>query len=165
MGFGKLLYLDIEEIPSKLGYFVVDCFDCNNMEMLVGSHKVKVDSKAINRLLGIPKEGLKLILIKRVRKLSGYVATWRIYTKAIWCFTCPGINIDTKRMPVEFCTPQMLKIRERLEIENGGFGLGELRSMCNVIKDPGKNVLKNGEKLQALKETPRPRRRLFTISV
>ncbi|KAL8249270.1 hypothetical protein R6Q59_006138, partial [Mikania micrantha] len=71
MGFGKLLYLDIEEIPSKLGYFVVDCFDCNNMEMLVGSHKVKVDSKAINRLLGIPKEGLKLILIKRVRKLSG----------------------------------------------------------------------------------------------
>ncbi|KAL8245912.1 hypothetical protein R6Q59_007128 [Mikania micrantha] len=76
MGFGKLLYLDIEEIPSKLGYFVVDCFDCN-MEMLVGSHKVKVDSKAINRLLGTPKEGLNLILIKRVRKLSGYVATWR----------------------------------------------------------------------------------------
>ncbi|KAL8193423.1 hypothetical protein R6Q57_026558 [Mikania cordata] len=47
------------------------------MEMLVGGHKVKVDSKAINRLLGIPKEGLNLILIKRVRKLSVYVATWR----------------------------------------------------------------------------------------
>ncbi|KAD3067283.1 hypothetical protein E3N88_35163 [Mikania micrantha] len=77
MRFGKLLYLDIEEIPSKLGYFVAACFDCNKMEMLVGNHKVNVDSKAINRLLGIPKEGLNLILIKRVRKLSGYVATWR----------------------------------------------------------------------------------------
>ncbi|KAL8230693.1 hypothetical protein R6Q57_000471 [Mikania cordata] len=77
MGFGKLLYLDMEEIPAKLGYFVVDCFDCNNMKMLVGNHKVKVDSKAINRLLGIPKEGLNLILIRRVRKLNGYVATWR----------------------------------------------------------------------------------------
>ncbi|KAL8204828.1 hypothetical protein R6Q57_010451, partial [Mikania cordata] len=91
MGFGKLLHLDIEEIPSKLGYFVVDCFDCNNMVMLVGGHKVKVDSKAINRLLGIPKEGLNLIHIKRVRKLSGYVAHGMgmlphggISIKAIW---------------------------------------------------------------------------------
>ncbi|KAD7477305.1 hypothetical protein E3N88_00441 [Mikania micrantha] len=176
------------------------------MEMLVGSHKVKVDSKAINRLLGTPKEGLNLILIKRVRKLSGYVATWRdlyqsdlmvaseivarimsskdesvlfeidfivlFLTTMAECtllyvdsFTCPGINIDTKQMPVEFWTTQMLKIREPLEIENGGFGLGELRSMCNVIEEPGKNMQKSGEKLQALEETPRPRRRLFTISV
>ncbi|KAL8204395.1 hypothetical protein R6Q57_010018 [Mikania cordata] len=195
MGFGKLLYLDIEEIPSKLGYFVVDCFDCNKMEMWL----------ATTKLLGIPKEGLNLILIKRVRKLSGYVATWRdlyqsdfvvaseivarkmsskdervlfeidfiflFLTKMVECmllyvdsFTCPRINIDTKQMHVEFWTAQMLKIRERLEIEDGGFGFGELRSMCNVIEDPGKNVQKNGEKLQALEETPRPRRHLFTIS-
>ncbi|KAL8205705.1 hypothetical protein R6Q57_009256 [Mikania cordata] len=227
-----------EEFVSKPPASPVDCFDCNNIEMLVGNHKVKIDSKAINRLLGIPKEGLNLILIKRVRKLSGYAATWRdlyqsdfvvaseiverimsskdesvmfeidfivlFLTAMVECmvnmisevvhfkdinrsiyvvdklrhcknnwnrmntssyftggltiltllyvdsFTCPKINIDTKQMPVEFWTTQMLNIRERLEIENGGFGLGELRSMCNVTEDPGKNVQKSGEKLQDL---------------
>ncbi|KAL8251072.1 hypothetical protein R6Q59_034765 [Mikania micrantha] len=131
MGFGKLLYLDIEEIPSKQGYFVVDFFDCNNMEMLVGNHKIKVDSKAINR------------------KLSGYVATWRdlyqsdlvvafeivarimsskdesmlfeidfivLFLTTVECtllyvdsFTCPGINIDTKQMHVELWKPNCLR--------------------------------------------------------
>ncbi|KAD4386007.1 hypothetical protein E3N88_26176 [Mikania micrantha] len=55
-------------------------------------------------------------------------------------FTCPVINIDTKQMHVEFWTTQMLKIRERLEIENGGFGLGELRIQQDQISSIDKKL-------------------------
>ncbi|KAK9074975.1 hypothetical protein SSX86_003294 [Deinandra increscens subsp. villosa] len=41
--------------------------------------------------------------------------------------TCPGINVERSMSPLKFWTSESLKIREDYEIENGGFGLGELR--------------------------------------
>ncbi|KAD2805189.1 hypothetical protein E3N88_38566 [Mikania micrantha] len=125
---------------------------------------IYINESGAELVTGIPKEGLNLILIKQVRELSGYVATWMdlyqsdlvvaseivarimsskdenvlfeidfivlFLTTIVECtVTGKWINIDTKQMHVEFWTTQMLKIRERLEIENGGFGLVELRTI------------------------------------
>lgn len=50
---------------------------------------------------------------------------------------CIGLNDKRTVHPLEFWTFENLKLREEMEIENGGFGLGEFQNLFvdNAIKD------------------------------
>jgi hypothetical protein len=61
MGFEKLLMLNVNGIPGKLGYFVVDNFNPEKMEIRFGKIAIKVDKEAIQQLLGVSDKGVSLI--------------------------------------------------------------------------------------------------------
>lgn len=63
MGFGKLLEMQVDGIPSKLGYFVIDHFNPDEMEIKFGNVSIKVDVESINQLLGVPNSGIDLTSI------------------------------------------------------------------------------------------------------
>ncbi|KAK9053431.1 hypothetical protein SSX86_030065 [Deinandra increscens subsp. villosa] len=48
---------------------------------------------------------------------------------------CEGINVERNMSPLKFWTGDMLKIREKYEIANGGFGIGTER--CTYVDNEG----------------------------
>ena len=60
LGFGKLLSIQNDGIPGRLGHYVVDNLDTDNMEINVGCVKIKIDGDAIHNLLGIRNHGIYL---------------------------------------------------------------------------------------------------------
>ncbi|KAI3717534.1 hypothetical protein L1987_69221 [Smallanthus sonchifolius] len=47
---------------------------------------------------------------------------------------CPSENVERKMRPIQFWTMNALRSREECEINNGGFGLGELRELYVDLK-------------------------------
>ncbi|CAH1418792.1 unnamed protein product [Lactuca virosa] len=54
MGFKSLLKLEIDELPSSLGFFVVKSFDIKKKVLEVINGEIKVDRQSVNAMLGIP---------------------------------------------------------------------------------------------------------------
>jgi hypothetical protein len=60
------------------------------------------------------------------------------------CVSCPGFADIKKESPISFWTAERLKKRENMEINNGGFGLGNLVDMYvdredyNIAGEDGK---------------------------
>ncbi|KAK9080788.1 hypothetical protein SSX86_000546 [Deinandra increscens subsp. villosa] len=77
MGFGQLLTFKCDGIPSKIGYFVVDNFDPQEMEIKAATSSVKVDSVSINKLLGIPMGSKSFLKSKRSKRRDPAVNEWR----------------------------------------------------------------------------------------
>ncbi|KAI3785406.1 hypothetical protein L1987_44524 [Smallanthus sonchifolius] len=53
---------------------------------------------------------------------------------------CPSENVERKMPPIQFWTMNALRSREECEINNGGFGLGELRELYVDLKGDESNV-------------------------
>ncbi|KAL8246319.1 hypothetical protein R6Q59_007535 [Mikania micrantha] len=70
LGFGKLLSLQVDGIPQKLGHFVVDKFDAVKMEICLKGGVVRINVDTIDWLLGIPKTGADLKTFIPRKKLS-----------------------------------------------------------------------------------------------
>ncbi|KAK9059651.1 hypothetical protein SSX86_020355 [Deinandra increscens subsp. villosa] len=57
MGMGRILKFRMDGIPGRIGYFVVDSFNPEEMHIDLGSVKVKVDEEKITKLFGLKNEG------------------------------------------------------------------------------------------------------------
>ncbi|KAK9055357.1 hypothetical protein SSX86_026440 [Deinandra increscens subsp. villosa] len=78
MGFGKVLKLQLDRIPAKLGHFVVDKFDPTNMVIDLGEDKkIVVNEDAIHKLLGLPNVGLKFSDRKAKISWKGLKKEWK----------------------------------------------------------------------------------------
>jgi hypothetical protein len=77
MGFGKILSLKVNGIPSQLGLFVVENFNPKTMSIEMGDKKIKVDEESINQLLGLPNAGVNLKSVARTKKFQGIQKEWR----------------------------------------------------------------------------------------
>ncbi|KAL8216592.1 hypothetical protein R6Q57_023429 [Mikania cordata] len=77
LGFGKLLSLQLDGIPQKLGHFVVQNFNEVKMEIFLENEVIKIDVEAIHRLLGIPKTRLNLKSMSARRRLCPRIQQWR----------------------------------------------------------------------------------------
>ncbi|KAK9052977.1 hypothetical protein SSX86_029607 [Deinandra increscens subsp. villosa] len=77
MGFGQLLTFMCDGVPLKLGHFVVDNFNPKRMVIQVGDHSVRVNPKAIHKLLGVPFGGRKLKDGNPLRSRDPKVVEWR----------------------------------------------------------------------------------------
>ncbi|KAI3805134.1 hypothetical protein L1987_27212 [Smallanthus sonchifolius] len=65
---------------------------------------------------------------------------------------CPSENVERKMRPIEFWTMKALCSREECEINNGGFGLGELRKLYVDLKGDESDVDKKCNEKEANKE-------------
>lgn len=54
MGFEQLLGLSVDEIPSKLGYYVVDNFNDEHMRLDVHKFSIPISRQSVHDMLGIP---------------------------------------------------------------------------------------------------------------
>lgn len=64
IGFGSLLEMKINMIPARLGHYVVDNFDDNELTINTENSEIKVTAEMISELLGIPSGGKKISKIK-----------------------------------------------------------------------------------------------------
>ncbi|KAK1412697.1 hypothetical protein QVD17_34154 [Tagetes erecta] len=60
---------------------------------------------------------------------------------------CPDISVEPTLSAIEFWSMEMLKLREILEIKNGGFGLGEFRGLSVDINHSDKVLVETKEDL------------------
>ncbi|XP_076924089.1 uncharacterized protein LOC143586421 [Bidens hawaiensis] len=77
MGFGEMLTFNVDGIPAKLGHYVVDNFDVDEMEIKVANGEIKVDAESVHRLLGIPCNGIAVDSLTKNNKLHPAVKSWR----------------------------------------------------------------------------------------
>ncbi|MFS7899766.1 hypothetical protein Hanom_Chr00s077286g01791721 [Helianthus anomalus] len=70
----------------------------------------------------------------------------------------PPINVDRHMSPLEFWTIEKLRKRERIELKNGGFGMGELRDQYVYPKnDTSEHVRENNlNKIMLYDDTSNP---------
>jgi hypothetical protein len=60
MGFGRMLTINTDSIPSKLAYFIMDSFDESTMEIKLQNGSIKVDENEVSNLLGLKNMGIVL---------------------------------------------------------------------------------------------------------
>lgn len=61
---------------------------------------------------------------------------------------CPGITVEPTVSAIEFWSMEMLRLRETLEIKNGGFGLGGFKRMSGDINHSDKVLVEAKEDLE-----------------
>ncbi|CAH9138355.1 unnamed protein product, partial [Cuscuta epithymum] len=77
IGFGAMLHLYITELPSKLGYWVVDNFDPRSCTMKVsGDIRVHVTDEDVENALGFPR-GEEAVVKKHKHEKSELAVEWR----------------------------------------------------------------------------------------
>ncbi|GKD21560.1 hypothetical protein Tco_1223263 [Tanacetum coccineum] len=64
MGFGSLIGMFLDEIPTMLGYYVVDNFDPEKMELMLHDGSIEVTAKAVHDMLGVPNGGKSIMSLE-----------------------------------------------------------------------------------------------------
>ncbi|KAL8228538.1 hypothetical protein R6Q57_016122 [Mikania cordata] len=77
MGFGGVLSLQVEGVPQRMGFYVVDMFDEVNMEIRVSCGNIKVDEESFHNLLGVPKDCVDLLSRDAKKVWTQGVTRWR----------------------------------------------------------------------------------------
>ncbi|XP_057800150.1 uncharacterized protein LOC131015745 [Salvia miltiorrhiza] len=80
LGFGSVLDLTIQEMPSKLDYWVLDCFHARRSEIVLPSGKtIEVTDEDAYRVLGFPRGDRSLELLDKSE-------TTDLYDEWVSCF-------------------------------------------------------------------------------
>ncbi|MFS7986668.1 hypothetical protein Hanom_Chr11g01013001 [Helianthus anomalus] len=77
MGFGRLLKFKVDGMPAKLANYVVERFNPSTMEINLPCGDIKVNLKAIHKLLGIPRSGIKLSSLPKLAEMDEAVRGWK----------------------------------------------------------------------------------------
>ncbi|PWA64182.1 hypothetical protein CTI12_AA346920 [Artemisia annua] len=75
MGFGGMLDMKLDGIPSKMGFYVVDNFNPETMELKVNNHSIVITKQLIGELLGIRNEG-RDIMDAEIEKDEVLIGSW-----------------------------------------------------------------------------------------
>ncbi|PWA56114.1 hypothetical protein CTI12_AA428850 [Artemisia annua] len=76
MGFGNLLDFKVDGIPSRLGFYVIDKFDPEKMEIKLKDGALPVNSKVISEMLGLKDEGVNIMTTEVVGN-EEMIETWK----------------------------------------------------------------------------------------
>ncbi|KAH6762241.1 hypothetical protein C2S52_019674 [Perilla frutescens var. hirtella] len=61
MGFGQLFHIDVIEIPTRMGYWVLDNFDARTSEIsLQDNRRIHIDASDVHRVFGLPLGGVPI---------------------------------------------------------------------------------------------------------
>lgn len=77
MGFGEMEKFNIDLIPAKLGFFVVENFDDSNLVIKVSGGAIQVTKEAIHEMLGIPIGGITIDSLDENKQDDVIVREWR----------------------------------------------------------------------------------------
>ncbi|PWA63269.1 hypothetical protein CTI12_AA355460 [Artemisia annua] len=75
MGFRGLLDMKLDGIPSKIGFYVVDLFNPERMEITLRNSCIMITKQLIGEMLGIRNEVLD-IMDEDIEKDEGLIASW-----------------------------------------------------------------------------------------
>ena len=75
MGFEGLLDMKLDGIPSKIGFYVVDNFNPETMEIKLKNSRILITKQLIGELLGIRNEG-RDIMDDEIVNDGGVIASW-----------------------------------------------------------------------------------------
>ncbi|KAI3797271.1 hypothetical protein L1987_32526 [Smallanthus sonchifolius] len=62
MGFGKMLSFNVDGILGLLGHYVVDNLDTESMTIKLERGSIQITKEVINRLIGVPMGGTKIVM-------------------------------------------------------------------------------------------------------
>lgn len=77
MGFGSLLDLKINIIPSRLGQHVVQSFDESTMTIKHWRGDIKITKESVEEIFGFPSGGLQINPPERVKSEDACIKNWR----------------------------------------------------------------------------------------
>lgn len=77
MGFGKILDMKVDGIPSKLGFYVVDRFDEKKMEIRLENGSIKITKDSIHDMLGVPNGGDELHSLQGTETDDTILKEWK----------------------------------------------------------------------------------------
>jgi len=84
MGFGKVLNLKVDSIPTSLGYWMVDNYNQHTHTLNTGINLIQITPQLVNEVMGIPIGSIP-IKNKRAKKKDAVVAEWRSqFKKTTW---------------------------------------------------------------------------------
>ncbi|PWA65992.1 ulp1 protease family, C-terminal catalytic domain-containing protein [Artemisia annua] len=77
MGFGGILEYRLSEIPTRLGYWVLDKFDEDSCSLLFGGNTIPVTREAVHEILGIPMGIIPIDALKRTSRSDKLTKSWK----------------------------------------------------------------------------------------
>ncbi|PWA36652.1 hypothetical protein CTI12_AA597780 [Artemisia annua] len=77
MGFGSLIGMFADEIPTMLGYYVVDKFDPEKMELMLHDGSIEVTAKAVHDMLGVPNGGKSIMSLEPRASDDPFIKDWK----------------------------------------------------------------------------------------
>ncbi|KAL4568117.1 hypothetical protein LXL04_023718 [Taraxacum kok-saghyz] len=66
MGFGAILDIQLDSLPGKLSYYIVDNFCPTTCCILTDAGEIKITHMAVHKLLGLPKSGMNFKSLEEV---------------------------------------------------------------------------------------------------
>lgn len=76
MGFGLVLRLKLENVPTTLAFWLVKNYNQNNSTLNLGRQEVRITPKLVNKVLGIPI-GKKEVVDRKPHVKSEIITGWR----------------------------------------------------------------------------------------
>ncbi|KAJ0604133.1 hypothetical protein HanHA300_Chr02g0046211 [Helianthus annuus] len=77
MGFGALLNFNIHHVPTRLAYWLASNYDDAAGVLNFGATRLRINSKLVNTIFGIPNGGIKIVEKERARDNNPVVKEWR----------------------------------------------------------------------------------------
>lgn len=77
MGFGSLLSMKLDGIPAKLGFFVVDNFNPESMEIILKKGVIKIIKEDVHDAIGVPMGAVNLMSFQRDGFDESILEEWR----------------------------------------------------------------------------------------
>ncbi|PWA67906.1 ulp1 protease family, C-terminal catalytic domain-containing protein [Artemisia annua] len=77
MGFGGILEYRLSEIPTRLGYWVLDKFDEDSCSLIFGGNTIPVTREAVHEILGIPLGIIPVDALKGTSRSDKLTKSWK----------------------------------------------------------------------------------------
>ncbi|KAI3757971.1 hypothetical protein L6452_05517 [Arctium lappa] len=77
MGLGSFIGMTLDDIPSRLGYFVVNKLDTNNMELRLNHGTIIINEETVHQILKVPIGGIDLATVEPDSQSEVLASTWK----------------------------------------------------------------------------------------
>ncbi|GJW13821.1 ulp1 protease family, C-terminal catalytic domain-containing protein [Tanacetum coccineum] len=77
MGFGGILEYRLSEIPTRLGYWVLDKFDEDSCSLIFSGNTIPVTREAVHEVLGIPMGIIHVDALKGTSRSNKLTKSWK----------------------------------------------------------------------------------------
>ncbi|KAL8226113.1 hypothetical protein R6Q57_018670 [Mikania cordata] len=77
IGFGSILDCKMTSLPTRMGYWLLSNYNPTTNTLTLSSHYVKITSKLVNQVLGIPSGSIQIEELSKPSKRDPIVAGFR----------------------------------------------------------------------------------------
>ncbi|KAJ9551857.1 hypothetical protein OSB04_015902 [Centaurea solstitialis] len=77
IGLGSILDLDVDTIPSRLAFGIVNAFDSEGMVIRTFNGDIEVNNESVNRILGLKNEGLDIKAFATGESWDNRIESWK----------------------------------------------------------------------------------------